>query len=207
MSGQDKPVIGLTGGIASGKSTVANLLRELGVAVVDADQLAREVVAAGTDGLAEIVHEFGEGVLTAAGELDREKMGKLVFGDAAARARLNAITHPRIATLSIARLAEKMATATPYVVYEVPLLVESGLHKSMAATVVVAAEPDTQLTRITERDGLDRKQAQARIDAQFPLDKKVAIADYVIQNDRGLDELATETHAVHDRILERFELR
>ncbi|MDD9941517.1 MAG: dephospho-CoA kinase [Myxococcales bacterium] len=204
---RQKPVIGLTGGIASGKSAVAKVLRALGVAVVDADQLAREVVAKGTEGLAELIREFGEDVVTETGELDRERMAGRVFGNAEARARLNAITHPRIAALSMARLAEMQTTDTPYVVYEVPLLVESGLHKSMAATIVVAADPDTQLARMAKRDGLDRAQAQTRIDAQLPLEEKVAIADYVIENNGGLEELEALTRDVHRQILERFQPR
>jgi len=201
-----KPVVGLTGGIASGKSTVAQVLREQGVVVVDADQLAREVVAPGSPGLAEIVAHFGRGVLTPSGELDREALGQIVFSDAEARRQLNGITHPRVAELSMQRLAAAQDTETPYVVYEVPLLVETGLHAGMDANVVVAAAPELQVKRMVERDGLSPDQAQARIDAQFPLDKKISIADYVIDNGGSLARLKQQTRKVHGQLLARFEL-
>lgn len=201
-----KPTIGLTGGIASGKSTVAKLLVELGVAVVDADALAREVVAPGSDGLAEVVAAFGAHVLDESGQLDRKRLGAIVFTDANARARLNAITHPRIATLSAQRIAEHQTSATPYVVYEAALLVEGGLYRAMAALIVVTAGALEQQARIERRDGLTPQEAEARIAAQLPTAAKVAVADYVIENDGDLVQLRGRTEDVHRQILQRFHI-
>lgn len=199
-----KATIGLTGGIASGKSSVAAVLSRLGVSVIDADMLAREVVARGSEGLADIVAAFGPDVLDAEGNLDRERMGQRVFGDEQARKTLQAITHPRIGQLSAQRIAEAHAGATPYVVYEAPLLVEVGAHKGMDALIVVAASPGMQIARTGTRDGLDPAQARQRIDAQLPLAKKLEVADYVIHNDGSLADLERAASAVHAQILERF---
>jgi dephospho-CoA kinase len=206
-SSTPKPLIGLTGGIASGKSTVAGLLAELGVAVVDADALAREVVAPQTDGLAEVVAAFGPGVLATDGSLDRAKLAQLVFADTSAREALTKITHPRIAALSAQRILDAMQTAVPYVVYEAALLVETGAHRGMDALVVVAANEATQLERAVARDTATAEAVRARIAAQLPLSAKLAAADYVIQNDDGLAALRERTHAVHDEILKRFVAR
>lgn len=198
-----KLVVGLTGGIGSGKSTVSKELRRLGAGVVDADLLAREVVAPGSEGLAEVVAAFGEGVLDKHGGLDRAKVGELVFGDGEARAKLVAITHPRIARLSMERLAALAATDCPYVIYEAPLLIESGAHRGMDVVVVVATGPDVQVRRIADRDGLSADAAQARIDAQAPLQDKLAVADHVIENDGTLQQLLGRTREVHEAILAR----
>jgi dephospho-CoA kinase len=204
MTSPPKPVIGLTGGIASGKSSVARMLRELGVAVIDADQLAREVVAHGSDGLREVVDAFGPGVLDSSGELDRAKLGQIVFDDPSARQKLNAITHPRIGRLSAERIAEAQRGPSPYVVYEAALLVETGIHRGFAALIVVAAAETVQLARSMARDSLDENAARARIAAQLPLSAKVEAADYVITNDGDLEALRVETERTHRAILERF---
>jgi dephospho-CoA kinase len=201
-----KALIGLTGGIASGKSTVARQLARLGVVVVDADALAREVVAKGTPGLEEIVRLFGPPVLTEAGELNRERMGALVFNDPQARQRLNQITHPRIGQLSAERIAQAQGSSSPYIVYEAALLVETGAHKGMSALIVVAAPAEVQLDRIQRRDHLSKEAAEARLAAQFPLDKKLKVADYVIHNAGDLASLEEQTARVHAQLLERFGL-
>ncbi len=195
--------VGLTGGIASGKSTVARTFAALGVPIVDADQVAREVVAKGSEGLREIVAAFGEGMLLADGTLDRKALGARVFSDDEARRQLNAITHPRIAARSMERMTE-VAGEAPYVLYEAALLVENGLHHMLAALVVVAASEETQLARMAARDGLDEAAARARIAAQLPLADKVRVADYVIDNDG--DRVTTErrVHEVHDALTARF---
>ena len=203
---QPKPIIGLTGGIASGKSTVARILSELGVAVIDADLLAREVVAKGSDGLREVVQEFGSDLLDAHGELDRPKLGQRVFGDADARKKLNAIIHPRIGRLSAERIQLAQQTASPYVVYEAALLVETGAHRGMNALIVVAAGSERQLERSMARDGLDEAAARARLDAQLPLSAKLDAADYVITNDADLAALRAETLRTHHEIIERFRI-
>lgn len=207
MTQPAKPLIGLTGGIASGKSTVSNQLAALGITVVDADKLARQVVAPGSAGLAEVVSVFGTSVLTPDGELDRERVGGLVFNDPEARAKLNAIIHPLIRQRSVELIAAAQSTATPYVVYEAPLLVETGAHRRMSGLIVVAAQPRRQLARVQSRDGLDEAAASARIAAQLPLETKIAAADWVIHNDGALSELIEQTQTVHTKILERFELK
>lgn len=199
-----KALIGLTGGIASGKSTVADVFRSLHVGVVDADAVAREVVAPGSEGLTKIVEAFGSDYLTADGTLDRPKLGELVFADAEARKTLNGITHPLVAQRSGERIEALKATGTPYVVYDVPLLVETGLHALVDAVVVVASTEENQIQRVASRDGLSRAAAKARIASQFPLSKKVEVADYVIDNDGTLDDLRTQTEDVHRRLVERF---
>ena len=199
-----KAVIGLTGGIASGKSVVARELAALGVTVIDADRLARDVVAKGTEGLAEVVRAFGEEVLQPDGTLDRERVAARVFRDADARARLNAIVHPRIGQRSIELIAAAQQTSTPYIVYEAPLLVETGSYRGLAALVVVATSPEVQLTRVIARDGFSEDAAKARLAAQMPLEAKLAVADYVIQNDAGLEELKAQVAKLHDTLCERF---
>ncbi len=204
MSAGGKTLVGLTGGIASGKSTVAHVLREAGVAVIDADALAREVVAPGTDGLAEVVAAFGKGVLAADGGLDRAKLASIVFADEAARKKLSAITHPRIAQLSARRIAEAMQTDSPYVVYEAALIVETGLHKGLPVLIVVSADEASQEARAVARDRMSAEAARARISAQLPLAAKTAVAQYVIENAGDLAALRTRTLAVHEQILRRF---
>ncbi|MBN8609348.1 MAG: dephospho-CoA kinase [Deltaproteobacteria bacterium] len=193
--------IGLTGGIASGKSTVAARFRELGVTVVDADALAREVVAKGTDGLAEIVKAFGADVLDADGALDRKKLGAIVFDDDDARRTLERITHPRIAALSMQRMAAVAASGAPYGLYEAALLVEKGTHRTMNGLVVVAVSPEVQLARVMSRDGLDEASARARLAAQMPLEDKLAAATWTIWNDADLATLRARVDEVHRAIL------
>jgi dephospho-CoA kinase len=206
VSSTPKPLIGLTGGIASGKSTVASQLVDLGAVVVDADALAREVVAKGSEGLAEVVAAFGREVLTPDGSLDRERLGARVFQDVAARNMLNGITHPRIGRLSAERIAHAQHSAAPYVVYEAALLVETGAYRGMAALIVVAAPTELQLDRVQRRDALTEQAAAARISAQLPLETKLAAADYVITNAGDLTSLVAQTRNVHLAILQRFGL-
>jgi dephospho-CoA kinase len=189
-------VFGLTGGIGSGKSRVAALLRERGVPVVDADELAREAVAVGSEGLAEVVRAFGRELLAVDGSLDRKRLGALVFSDEAARRRLNAITHPRVRQLSAERFAELSRQGAALAAYDVPLLFEVGLDAVLRPIVVVAASEATQRARIVARDGLSAAEAQARIDAQLPLSEKRRRADHVIENDGSLAELAAQVDAL-----------
>jgi dephospho-CoA kinase len=195
-------ILGLTGGIASGKSTASARFAELGVPIVDADKLAREVVEKGTDGLAEIVKVFGPEVLDAEGALDRKKLGAIVFDDADLRKRLEQITHPRIAALSMQRMAAIATSGAPYGLYEAALLVEKGTHRAMNGLVVVAASPEVQLARVMKRDGLDEAAARARLAAQMPLADKIAAATWVIWNDGDLDALRARVEQVHREILE-----
>jgi dephospho-CoA kinase len=189
-------VFGLTGGIGSGKSRVAALLRDRGVPVVDADELAREAVAVGSAGLAEIVAEFGPGVLAADGSLDRKRVAALVFSDEAARKRLNALTHPRVRQLSAERFAKLSSQGVPLAGYDVPLLFEVGLDAALRPVVVVAASEPNQLKRIMARDGLSEAEAYARIRAQLPLSEKRKRADHVLENDGSVAELAAQVDAL-----------
>lgn len=175
-------LIGLTGGIATGKSTFAAALRALGVPVVDADQLARAVVAPGTPGLAAVVRAFGPGVLGPGGELDRKALGARVFADAEARRRLEAITHPAIREAMQAETARLAAAGHDLAFYDAALLFEVGLDRAMALVVVVDAPPEAQLARLAARDGLTRAQAEARLAAQLPVAEKAARADVVVEN-------------------------
>lgn len=197
-------MVGLTGGIASGKSTVARFFAELGIPVVDADRIAREVVEPGSEGLRDIVAEFGEDVLAPDGTLDRKKLAAIVFGDAEARAKLNAITHPRIGALSAQRVTELSESGAPYVVYEAALLVENGIHRGLPALVVVSAKRETQLARMMERDGFTEEEARARLDAQLPLEKKLEVADFVVDNDGDLEATRARVREVHEQLVERF---
>jgi dephospho-CoA kinase len=197
-------VIGLTGGIASGKSTVARALRARGAAVVDADELARRVVEPGQPALAELTTYFGTSILTDDGRLDRKALGARVFADPVARARLGQITHPRIAALSQQEIARHGAAGAGVVFYEAALLIENKLHTSLAATVVVAAEPAVQRARMASRDGLSPAEADARLAAQLPLADKRAVATWVIDNDGDEAALAHEIERVVTAIEARF---
>ena len=198
------PVVGLTGGIASGKSTVARAFVERGIPVVDADQLAREVVAPGSPGLRAIVEAFGESVLLPDRTLDRKALGTRVFADPSLRLKLNAITHPLVAQLSAARIAALQNEPIPYMIYEAPLLVENGLHRAMGALVVVALDQAQQIQRMMQRDTLTEADALSRIQAQAPLAKKLEVADFVIDNGHTLATLLPQVDAVHSQLLTRF---
>lgn len=189
-------MIGLTGGIASGKSTVARLLVERGAIVVDADQLARQIVEPGQPALAELVARFGAAILGADGTLDRKRLGAIAFGDPAARADLGRITHPRIAAASARAFAEASDRGAQVVFYEAALLVENRAHESLAGLIVVAAAPEVQEARLVARDLFSIEDARARIAAQAPLATKLAVATWVIQNDGQLDHLVAQLEAI-----------
>ena len=196
-------VIGLTGGIASGKSTVASMLRAAGAPVVDADQLARQVVEPGSPALAEIAAQFGPDLLDADGRLDRQKMAARVFGDDQARRALNAITHPRIAAASQAALAALAAAGHPVAVYEAALLVESGLAGGLDGLIVVAVPEPVQRQRLASRDQLDPAAIEARIAAQLPLADKVAAADWVVNNSGSVEHTRAQVEQIWREIRDR----
>jgi dephospho-CoA kinase len=189
-------VIGLTGGIASGKSTVAAILTSRGAALVDADLLARQVVESGQPALAELVARFGAAILTSDGRLDRKRLAAIAFADPGARADLGRITHPRIAAASAAAIATWADAGANVVFYEAALLVENRAHAGLAGLVVVAAPPDVQYARLLERDGLTPEEASARIAAQAPLADKLAAATWVIENTGDLAALEHEVERV-----------
>jgi dephospho-CoA kinase len=191
-------LVGLTGGLATGKSTVSDILRRLGCVVLDADVLAREVVEPGQPALAAIAAEFGGEVLRVDGTLDRKRLGAIVFADPARRRQVEAITHPAIRDRFLARLAELEAQDfAGIVVWDAPVMIESGGYKAMDRLVVVVTDPATQRARAVTRDG-DPVDAERRIASQMPLAEKAALADYVIDNsgDRAATEARTrEVHA------------
>jgi dephospho-CoA kinase len=197
-------LFGLTGGIASGKSTVALYLKERGVPVIDADSLARQVVLPGTLAAEQIRTEFGAAVFAEDGTLDRKALASVVFSSADKRAKLNAITHPKIAVLSAQCASDLRARGEPLACYEAALLVENGLAAAFRPLVVVAAPEATQVARAQARDGSSVTDAEARIRAQMPLDKKVAAADFVIHNDGTLGELYERVDAVLAQVCEKL---
>lgn len=179
-------LLGLTGGIASGKSTVARWLKNRGFILVDADIVAREVVAPGTQGLKLIADAFGQSVLAQDGSLDRAALGKVVFGDADARQRLNNIIHPLIAARSAALIQQARDHGEMMIIYEAALIVENQLYKGMDHLIVVSVSPEVQLRRLVQRDDSHPDDAQQRIDSQLPLADKIAVADTVIDNSGSL---------------------
>jgi len=187
-------VVGLTGGIASGKTTVAEMLRERGAVIIDTDEIAREVTAPGSPALAEIARAFGSEMITEQGTLDRKRLGFLVFGDPGARRRLEQITHPRIRAEMRRRLQELRRRPQPpaVVVVVIPLLYEAGAQDEVDAVAAVSAPPEEQVRRLMARDGLPRAQAQARVQAQLPAAEKAARADFVVDASGTVEETARQ---------------
>ncbi len=181
-------VFGLTGGIACGKSAVAKELRAIGVPVIDADMVAREVVAAGSPGLQALVEHFGKEILTSTGELDRPAMRARISRDPSAKAALDAITHPAIRSAIAARILALAAEGHGFAVVEAALMIESGSHRMYEGVLVVSCAPETQLDRLMKRDGMSEADAKALIATQMPLAEKERAANWVIRNDQ--DEIA-----------------
>lgn len=196
------PVVVLTGGIASGKSAVSERFAQRGVPVIDTDILAREVVAAGTPGLAAVVDAFGPQVLAADGTLDRNRMRQLVFADGQARRRLEDLLHPRIEAAARARI-EALPDA-PYCLLVVPLLIESGLFADADCVVVVDVPEAIQLERLRQRDGVDDETANRMLASQASRQQRLARADQVIDNQGSLEQLETQVEHLHQRLLARF---
>ena len=196
--------VGLTGGIASGKSTVASLLRARGVPVIDADQAARDVVRPGEPALDEIAARFGPGVLQPDGALDRKALGAVVVADAAARADLEAITHPRIRARITEALDALAEAGTPVAVVEASLMVETGSWRLYDALLVVTASPETQVARLEAREGYDPAAARRWLDAQLPAAARVRLATAVIDNDGPPDALPDLVDAAWRRVTDEI---
>jgi dephospho-CoA kinase len=192
-------VLGLTGGIGTGKSTVAQMFADRGVPVVDADALAREVVAHGLPAHADIAAAWPD-VVGLDGALDRKRLGAIVFGDPAARLRLEGITHPRIQALAGQRLAALAEAGYRLALYSAALLVESGRWREFDGLIVVAASEATQIARVRARDGLSQADAEARVRAQLATAEKIRLANYIIDNDDGLNA----TRAAVEDLLRRL---
>jgi len=193
--------VGLTGGIGAGKSEVSRLLVRAGAVLVDADRIAREVVAPGTAGLAAVVEAFGEGVLGADGALDRPKLGSIVFADPEKLALLNSIVHPLVGARS--RELEAAAPEDAVVVHDVPLLAENGLAGLYDLVIVVDAAPETQLDRLVRLRGMSEEDARARMAAQATREKRREVADIVIDNDVPLEELERRVREVWAELVRR----
>lgn len=186
-------IIGLTGGIASGKSTVARMLVEKGAYVIDADELAREVVEPGREAWQEIVDWFGKGILQADGSIDREKLAEIVFNDRKKLRKLNSIVHPRVGKQLLVRTAE-IGEKNPdaIIVYDVPLLIEAGMADIVDIVLLVYVPPEIQIERQQKRDGISRTAAETRLRAQMPLDDKRKMAHVVIDNSGTIAATAEE---------------
>ncbi|MEO6600331.1 MAG: dephospho-CoA kinase [Polyangiaceae bacterium] len=195
-------VFGLTGGIGSGKSTVAKRLRARGLSVVNADELAREAVQAGSPGLARIEEYFGPSVLLESGELHRGRLGEIVFADPEARSALDAIVHPIVRRLAAEHFHTIASTGEPLACYEVPLLYEVGLGEIYRPVVVVTASLERRKGHLAGRDGFNEAQISARIAAQMPLDEKARRAEYVIDNAGSLPELDEAADTVFEALCE-----
>lgn len=201
-------VIGLTGGIGSGKSTVARMFRDLGATVIDADAIVHELQAPGMPMVAELAAVFGPGILDAAGALDRKALGAIVFTDEAARRRLNDIVHPQVGAEFARRLASAIAADTALVVLDIPLLFEgresgrgSAAARSVETTVVVWVPESVQIERQMARDGCTRAEAEQRVRAQLSLDRKRALADHVIDNSGSLADTARQVQALYRELV------
>jgi dephospho-CoA kinase len=193
-------LVGLTGGIASGKSTVAEILKRQGAAIINADVLAREVVEPGHQAWTEIVNTFGTAVLQPDRALDRQKLRAIIFDDAAARKKIESIIHPQVRALAEQRIREHAAAGYAVIVYEVPLLFEGNLQEWLRPVILVACDVDTQRNRLQSRDNLSAAQAQKHIDAQMSLEAKRRLADYVIENNGSLEDLKRQVQAVLEKI-------
>jgi dephospho-CoA kinase len=190
--------VGLTGGVASGKSTVSTMLAELGAVVVDSDAIAREVVEPGTPGLAAVVEAFGDEILTEDGRLDRPALGAIVFADEAKRKVLEGILHPLIGERSAALV--EAAGPDALVVHDIPLLVEAGIADTFDAVVVVDAPTDLQVDRMLRDRGWTREDAESRIAAQASREDRRAVATYLIENTGSLEDLRARVHEVYDAL-------
>jgi len=193
-------LVGLTGGIASGKSTVAEILKRQGAAIINADVLAREVVEPDRQAWTEIVNTFGTAVLQPDRALDRQKLRAIIFDDPDARKKLESIIHPQVRALAEQRIREHAAAGYAVIVYEVPLLFEGTLQEWLRPVILVACDVDTQRNRLQSRDNLSAAQAQKHIDAQMSLEAKRRLADYVIENNGSLEDLKRQVQAVLEKI-------
>ena len=196
-------VVGLTGGIASGKSTVARGLRDRGVPVVDADLLARQVVEPGTPTLEQLRRTFGDEIIRDDGSLNRAALGRRVFEDPAELKRLNAITHPAILELATERLEALADKGHPWAVWEAALILENALHPPLSELVVVICDPEEQVRRIQSRDGLDEAEARARLRAQVDNPTRRARADLLVENDGSIQTLERRVRRVYEGLVTR----
>lgn len=193
--------VGLTGGIASGKSTVSRLFREAGAFVIDADEIAHDVIRKGGPAYASVVEAFGAVILDKTGEIDRKRLGEIVFQDARRRERLNQIVHPHVYARAE---SEKQAVAAVHpdavILFDVPLLIETGAHGEMDRVILVYSDLPSQIDRLMKRDGLTREEAERRINAQMPLDQKRRFADEIIDTRAPLPKVESAVRSLYQRL-------
>ncbi|XP_034049681.1 dephospho-CoA kinase domain-containing protein [Thalassophryne amazonica] len=199
-------LVGLTGGIASGKSTVSSMLRELGCPIIDADVVARKVVEPHSSAYSRIVSHFGTDILLDNGEIDRQKLGQLIFSNEVKRKLLNSITHPEIHKVMLKEILFYFLRGYRYVVLDVPLLFETRrLTRFLNHTVVVYCDPATQLARLMQRDGLTQEQAEQRVAAQMPLNEKRGLANHVIENSGSREDTHRQVLRLHTKLEDSME--
>ena len=196
--------LGLTGGIATGKTTISNYLKSINIPVLDADEYARKVVEPGTPGLAEITNTFGEQILQPDGSLNRKLLGQIVFNDSSSRQTLNDITHPRIQQMMADELHRLAEQQIPLVILDIPLLLENKNVAGADAVMVVTIPESLQLTRLMQRNNLTEKEAQSRISAQMPLVEKEKLADFVIDNSGTISSTQKQVEKVIQKIRQSF---
>lgn len=196
-------VLGITGGIGTGKSTVLDMFGELGADTLSADVIAREILAKDAPAYRRVVERFGEEVVASDGEIDRPELARIIFNDPQARQDLNDITHPAIIAVTqerIDRFRQSSPAPDAVLAVEIPLLIECGLEGIVDEVILVAAEQETQLCRLTKRSGISREEAQHRIAAQMPVEQKVLHADRVIWNEDNLESLRAAVKRIWDEI-------
>lgn len=193
--------IGLTGSVATGKSTVSNMIQQAGIPLVDADVAARKVVEPGTEGLKEIVAYFGEEILLADGTLDRAKLGEIIFKDKEKREKLNEITHPRVKDYMLEARERFFRAGEELVFFDIPLLFESHLESLVDQIVVVWTTPETELKRLMERNNLTKEDALRRIESQMGIDEKARKADFVIDNNESLEKTQKQVYTFIERFV------
>ncbi|EAE9229295.1 dephospho-CoA kinase [Listeria monocytogenes] len=193
--------IGLTGSVATGKSTVSNMIQQAGIPLVDADIAARKVVEPGTEGLKEIVAYFGEEILLADGTLDRAKLGEIIFKDKEKREKLNEITHPRVKDYMLEARERFFRAGEELVFFDIPLLFESHLESLVDQIVVVWTTPETELKRLMERNNLTKEDALRRIESQMGINEKARKADFVIDNNESLEKTQKQVYTFIERFV------
>lgn len=193
--------IGLTGSVATGKSTVSNMIQQAGIPLVDADIAARKVVEPGTEGLKEIIAYFGEEILLADGTLDRAKLGEIIFKDKEKREKLNEITHPRVKDYMLEARERFFRAGEELVFFDIPLLFESHLESLVDQIVVVWTTPETELKRLMERNNLTKEDALRRIESQMGIDEKARKADFVIDNNESLEKTQKQVYTFIERFV------
>lgn len=198
-------VIGLTGGIASGKSTVSNMIRKQGIRVIDADKIAREVVEIGKPAYEQIVKTFGQDILHEDKTINREKLGTLIFSEESKRQQLNQIVHPAVREEMLKQTEEEKAHQAKIVVLDIPLLFESKLTYMVDKTIVVYVDEETQLKRLMKRNSYSEEEAKIRIGSQLPLKEKVMLADEIIHNQGSIEETRAQVHELINKLIRKEE--